>query len=365
LIGPDEKEIFNMNSKNLESATHIVRQYVEDNKIPGAVNLVAQAGKILSSNAFGNSQIMPHKKEMTLNTLFDLASLTKPIITATSIMILTESGLINLEDPVSKYIKEFHNTNKESITIKHLLTHTSGLPDWRAFYLNGQYYNEILKEVINTDLIYSTGSKYIYSDLGYILLGEIIQRVSFSTLYDFSYTNILKPLNMRHTLFKPDNTQKNMCAATEFSVLRNGVIKGEVHDNNAYYMGGISGHAGLFSTVEDLFNFCQMFLNKGTFNNKTILTPGTVEIMTNNAIKPLGYEGLGFFIKGNSSSKSYILSDNAFGHTGFTGTSFWIDPNLELIIILLTNRVHPTRNNNNHIELRKDFINKVVSILTS
>jgi CubicO group peptidase (beta-lactamase class C family) len=352
-----------MSSKNLESATNIIKQYIEGNKIPGAVSLVAQQGEILSLKSFGYSQIMPHKEEMTLDTLFDLASLTKPIITATSIMILVDRDLIKLNDAASKFIEELLNTNRKNITIKELLTHTSGLPDWRALYLNGHTYNKILNEVINTELQYKPGSIYIYSDLGYILLGEVIRRTTSMELHEFGYTNILQPLNMENSLFNPDNLHKNRCAATEFSVLRDGVVKGEVHDNNAYYMGGVSGHAGLFSTAKDLFYLCQMFLNKGIFNNVKILSSGAVETMTKNAIKSLGYESLGFFIKGNSSSKNYLLSENAFGHTGFTGTCFWIDPNLELIIILLTNRVHPTRNNNYHIALRTEFINEVVSIL--
>jgi CubicO group peptidase (beta-lactamase class C family) len=363
LIGFDEEKNDNMNSKNLESATNIVKQYVERNKIPGAVSLVAQYGKILSFEAFGYSQIMPHKEEMTINTLFDLASLTKPTITATSIMILVDRGLININDSASKFLEELLNTNKKRITIKQLLTHTSGLPDWRALYVIGQNYSEIFNEVINTELQHKPGSIYIYSDLGYILLGEVIQRVTSISLHEFAYTNILKPLNMEDSLFNPNIANKNNCAATEFSALRNGIINGEVHDNNAYYMGGISGHAGLFSKAKDLFFFCQMILNKGIFNNVRILSSEITEIMTKNAIKPLGFEGLGFFIKGNSSSNNYLLTDEAFGHTGFTGTCFWVDPNFELVIILLTNRIHPTRNNNSHIALRTEFINEVVSTL--
>jgi CubicO group peptidase (beta-lactamase class C family) len=365
MIGFEEHKDCKMNSENLESATNIVKQYVESEKIPGVVSLVAQNGKILSHKYFGFSQIMPHKEVMTLDTLFDLASLTKPIITATSIMILVDRGLINLNDTASKFIEELYNTNRQNITIKELLTHTSGLPDWRALYLNGKGYSEIINEVIKTELQYKPSSIYIYSDLGYILLGEIIRKITNKELFEFAYTNILQPLYMKDSFFNPNYLNKNRCAATEFSALRNGVVKGEVHDNNAYYMGGISGHAGLFSTAKDLFYFCQMLLNKGTFNNIKILSSEAIENMTKNAIKPLGYEGLGFFIKGNSSSKDYSLSDDAFGHTGFTGTCFWVDPTLELIIILLTNRVHPTRNNNTHITLRREFINKVVSILTT
>lgn len=351
-----------MNVEYLDCATNIVKQYVKSNKIPGAVSLIAQHGKILSCKAFGYSQIIPYKKQMDINTLFDLASLTKPIITATSIMILVDRGLISLDMAVSEIIKELVNTNKKNITIRQLLTHTSGLPDWRALYITGHNYNEIINEVINTDTQCEPGSTYLYSDLGYILLCEVIRRVTNKRLDVFAYTNILQPLKMENSLFNPLSINSN-CAATEFSALRGGVIKGEVHDNNAYYMGGISGHAGLFSTAKDIFYFCQMFLNKGIFHNTKILSIKAVEIMTKNAVTSMGYEGLGFFIKGNGTSKNYLLTNDAFGHTGFTGTCFWIDPNYQLIIILLTNRIHPTRNNNAHIPLRERFINKVVTIL--
>lgn len=353
--------IVNMSEERLQQAYRVIEDALKNKAFPGAVCLIARYGKVVGFKAFGDMQIIPEKVIMKKNTFFDLASLTKPVVTATSIMILLESGLIRLEDKVSYFIPYFSGGAKDDVTIKHLLTHTSGLPDWQPFYKKYQGYENILNAVINTSLVSKPGEVYLYSDLGYILLGEIVNIISGKTLDVFAEQNIFIPLGMKSTFFNPGAELQSDCAATELDDERGGVVKGVVHDENAFAMGGVAGHAGLFSTAWDLAIFAQMMLNGGYYGNLRILSPATVNEMTKNQISGIGNEGFGWFTKGNGTSAGDLLSNKAYGHTGFTGASIWIDPQYQLITILLTNRVHPTRDNNKHIRVRSLFQNAVAS----
>ena len=345
-----------------ERALDVVREAVEEGAFPGAVALIGKGNRVLAQGAFGYAMVLPEKREMREDTLFDLASLTKPIATATSIMILVDRGKLRLDDRVTLFLPDFGKNGKENITVRQLLTHTSGLPDWESFYLYCDSYEEVINAVCNTSLKYNTGEGYLYSDLGYITLGEIVRRVSGKTLDVFAKENIFEPLGMKDTMFNPE--KKERCAATELCPWRERVMVGEVHDENAYAMGGVSGHAGLFSTARDLFVFAQMMLNGGQHRGKRILSPSAVREMTRDQTGGKGDYGLGWMTKSETfSSAGDLLSKRSYGHTGFTGTSIWIDPESELVVILLTNRVHPTRENNAHIRIRALFANAAAGAL--
>jgi CubicO group peptidase (beta-lactamase class C family) len=347
-----------------ERAMEVVERAVEEGAFPGAVALIGKGNRVAAQEAYGHAMLVPEVREMREDTLFDLASLTKPIATATSVMILIDRGIMRLDDPAVLFIPEFGRNGKESITIRELLTHTSGLPASEPFYLSCSSYDEVISAVCNVSLEYSPGEEYLYSDLGYMILGEIVRMVSGERLDVFARENIFGPLGMRNTTFNPQS--KERCAATELCPWRGGVIVGEVHDENAYAMGGASGHAGLFSTASDLFTFAQMMLNGGQYRGKRILSTGAVRAMTREQTHGKGDYGFGWMMKSDTySSGGDLLSESSYGHTGFTGTSIWIDPEAELVVILLTNRVHPTRDNNAHIRVRALFANAAVASLAS
>src|SRR5690349_3818009 len=296
---------------------------------------------------------------MTTDTIFDLASLTKIVATATSIMILIERGEVRLADPVIKFIPEMKGGGRDAITIEQLLTHVSGFaPD---FDLREGWtgYDEAMKRLYREPLRNAPGARFVYSDINYIALGEVVHRVSGLTLDEFARRNIFVPLGMSDTGFKPPVNVKARIAPTE---KRRGQmnylgdsgsdagtegeqwLRGQVHDPTSFRMGGVAGHAGLFSTANDLAVFCQMLLNGGVYNGTRILSPMTIATMTRpRAVSETGAaRGLGWDLATTfSSNKGDLFPLGSFGHTGFTGTSIWIDPASDSFVIFLSNRVHP------------------------
>ena len=328
-------------------------------ELPGAVVLVARRGRVVWRKAYGARAVLPAREAMTIDTIFDLASLTKIIATTTSIMILVERGLVRLNDPITKYIPEIKGEGSDRVTIERLLTHTSGYaPD---FDLSKQWsgYDEALQQLYSEPLRNTPGARFVYSDINFIALGEIVRRVSGMPLDEFARKNIYEPLGMKDTSFRPSASLTSRIAPTETrrataSYLggkasdagTNGErwMRGEVHDPTAYRMNGVAGHAGLFSTADDLAIFCQMILQGGEYNGARILSPLTVAMMTRpRAVSIDGAaRGLGWDIaSGFSSNRGDLFPLGSFGHTGFTGTSIWIDPLSETFVIFLSNRVHP------------------------
>jgi len=333
---------------------------------PGAVLLVVKSGEIVYHEAFGFSQIIPKEREMEKDFIFDLASLTKSLATSIITMKLVEEGYIYIKQKVSSIISEFKsNPLKNEIRIWHLLTHTSGFPAWEPFYekFNGK---DVVNAVIETQLCCKPGEKYIYSDLGYILLMEIAERVTKEKFSNLFTEYISKPLGLKFTMFNPPEELRSKVVATEFCKWRKRILVGEVHDENAYALGGVSGHAGLFSNAVEIAKVAQMLLNKGVYEGEKVLSSASVEQMTKDWICEIGGGyGLGWVINDTkeSTSAGELMSSNAFGHTGFTGTSLWIDPVRELIVVFLTNRVHPSRENELIIEFRPRLHNLIVSLL--
>jgi uncharacterized protein YbbC (DUF1343 family)/CubicO group peptidase (beta-lactamase class C family) len=337
----------------------VVEESITRHKLPGAVVLVARKGRVAWRKAYGSRALEPVKEAMTPDTIFDLASLTKVVATATSIMILVERGKVRLSDPLSKYIPEIKGQGRERITIEDLLTHRSGYaPD---FDLKERWmgYEEAIKRLIKEPLRNPPGARFVYSDIGYIALGEVVYRASGLTLDQFARRNIFLPLGMRETGYKPAGWLTKRIAPTEkrrgqMSYLGDtpsseGLegerwLRGQVHDPTAFRMGGVAGHAGLFSTVDDLAIYCQMILNGGRYRDARILGPLTVaEMIRPHLVSENGWtRGLGWDINTNlTTNRGDLFPLGSFGHTGFTGTSIWIDPASQMFVIFLSNRVHP------------------------
>jgi len=360
----DYAENVGIDPNRLREASSLIRRAVSQKAFPGAVFLVARRGAIVAYEAHGNAVSVPPgiSRPMKLDTVFDLGSITKSVATATSPMIVLERGKVWVNDPVSRYLPEYAEERKDEITLYNLLTHTSGLPAWKPLYKKCKSRWDFLKELCRMKLEYPPGSKVVYSCLGFILLTFIIERIAGESLASFSRNEIFKPLGMKDTLFNPPGEMRDRIAATERCSWRRRILIGEVHDENAFGMGGVSGNAGLFSTAIDLAIFAQTFLNMGEYGQNRILSPLTVKLMTRNHTPELNEpRGLGWALKSNGSSAGDLLSPFTFGHTGFPGCSLWIDPEEDLIVILLTNRVHPTRENDAILRVRPLFHNIIAS----
>ena len=337
----------------------VVAEEIAKKKLPGAVVLVGRKGRTVWLKAYGDRAVEPERQRMTVDTIFDLASLTKVVATATSIMILVERGRLRLSDPVSLHIPELKGEGRERITIEQLLTHTSGYaPD---FDLRERWtgYDEAIKRLIKEPLRNPPGTRFTYSDIGYIALGEVVARVSGMPLNEFALMNIFGPLKMNETRFRPGPGVTTLIAPTEkrrgqLSYLGDAPgdigsegdiwLRGQVHDPTSYRMNGVAGHAGLFSTANDLAIYCQMILNGGTYHGVRILSPMTVAEMTRPRVISSGgaTRGLGWDINSSfSTNRGDLFPLGSFGHTGFTGTSLWIDPASEMFVVFLSNRVHP------------------------
>jgi uncharacterized protein YbbC (DUF1343 family)/CubicO group peptidase (beta-lactamase class C family) len=336
-----------------------IQTSIEKKELPGAVVLVARHGKVVWRKAYGARAVEPQREAMTLDTIFDLASLTKVVATTTSVMMLIEQGKVRLSDPVIQFIPEMKGDGRDAITIEQLLTHMSGFaPD---FDLRDRWtgYDESIKRLSREPLRSLPGTRFVYSDINYIALGEVVHRVSGEMLNDFARRNIFVPLGMHDTGFNPAANLRSRIAPTEkrrgqLSYLGDSGadagaageqwLRGEVHDPTSFRMNGVAGHAGLFSTADDLAIFCQMLLNGGEYNKARLLSPMTIAAMTQpHAVAESGAaRGLGWDIATSfSTNRGDLFPLGSFGHTGFTGTSIWIDPASDSFVIFLSNRVHP------------------------
>ena len=321
-----------------------LREEVDKWHLPGAVILVSHKGKVILKEAVGFRSVYPEKEPMKLDTVFDLASLTKVVATLPAVLKLKDSGAIQLRDSVQKFIPHFAN---HSVTIQHLLTHTSGLPTSIKYYKTNFTFDEIIHYIGTAKMDAPAGTQVVYSDTGFIVLKKIVEAAAKQEFTSFLQKEFFTPLQMNRTLFNP-TFPKDRYAATEYSTVINNYKCGEVHDENAFYMGGISGHAGLFSTADDLGNFAEMIENNGDYQGKQLLKEETVvDSKKRFTADPSDYRGLGWQLKGEGyNACGDLFSDESYGHTGFTGTSIWFDPRESLHIILLTNRVHLGRERN-------------------
>ena len=327
---------------DLSGIDRVVEEEIEKGNIPGAVVLVGQRDKVLYFKAFGYEVKEPFEEKMSKNTIFDLASLTKPVATATSILILADQGKIELGDYAGKYIPAFACNGKEEVRLQHLLTHTSGLPAYtNADSLKNAFGtpcpDKVIEKICDMNAVSKPGEQFRYSCLGYITLARIVEIVSGESIDDFARENIFAPLRMKHTTYNPPGSREKDIAATQ--IVDGQLLRGTIHDPLAQLMGGISGNAGLFSTAYDLSKYCQMLLNSGTWKGKKILSPEAVNRLT--TIQSHG-RAYGFDVNSSYSwVKGSFAPENAFCHTGYTGTSIACDPESKVYVIILTNRAHP------------------------
>ncbi len=331
----------------IDSLEMYLKSAIRDSAFPGCAISVGLRGKMVFQEGFGYVTYDPWFARVKTNTIFDLASLTKVIATTTLAMILFEQGQLPLDRKVVDILPEFHGNNKDMVTVRHLLTHTHGLVGWKQFYINLRGKERIVQEICRTDLNSPPGRQYVYSDLGMILLQRIIETITHKSLDLLVKEYITGPLRMNRTFYNPDTSWFGEIAPTEFCKWRQVLVWGFVHDENAYAMGGVSGHAGLFSTIEDLSVFCQMYLNGGIFDGQRILQSETIDLfiqkqnIVEGSTRALGWDTRS---EENSMAGDY-MSMRAYGHSGFTGTTIWIDPEHEVFVVFLTNRVYPMRNN--------------------
>jgi serine-type D-Ala-D-Ala carboxypeptidase len=330
-----------MSSERLAKIDHVVERGISAGGYPGAAVVVGRRGAAVWEKGFGKLSWESSSTRVSANkTIYDLASLTKVVGTTTAIMVLYDEGKIHLDDPASVYVPEFSGGSKDRVTIRMLLEHRSGLPAGRDLWRSAHSPEEARAEVISTPLGCEPGRCYEYSDLGADMLGFIVEAASGERLDRFLDERVFQPLGMTDTFFRPADSLKARVAPTEVAPPRGYPLQGEVHDENAYALGGIAGHAGLFSTAADLAVFAQMMLNGGEYNGTRIVADSTVALFTKRAA---GTRALGWDTCGGSGSCGQYLGEDAYGHTGFTGTSIWMDPDRDMFVVLLTNRVHEAR----------------------
>lgn len=361
----DEPEVVGLSRDSLNRVDQIMQDAVFDSTFPGGVVAVVKNGTIAYQKGFGYEtyeKLNPIKE----NAIYDLASLTKVTATTPAIMRLVDEEKISLNDKVSDYFSEFDEGKKSNITIRNLLLHNSGLPPFRVYIDSLKSEDEIINAIKNEPLIYEPGTQYKYSDLGFILLGEIIEEVTDKPLDQYLRSEFYYPLGMSSTFFNPKNIGEwiaRRIPPTEIdTTYRIKTIQAEAHDERAYYLNGVAGHAGLFSTASDLAIYCQMLLNDGSYAGKRYLDSATVAQFSRRQSK-LANRGYGFDRKSKGfSTAGSLTSDKTFGHTGFTGTSYWLDPERDLAIIILTNRTYPHRSYGKKISrIRAKVADTVVS----
>ncbi len=300
------------------------------------------------------------------HSVFDLASLTKVVATTTLAMFAVAEGKLDLDAAIQRYLPEFRGPGKDRVTLRHLLTHSSGLPADRPLWRQSPDADSARRLVYATRLDTLPGARTVYSDLGAILIGETIRRVYRTNLDRLAERKVFRPLEMGATRFNPPASVASRIAATEYDTIwRKRIVRGEVHDEKAAWLGGIAGHAGLFGSAMDLLTFGEWLLGKGNDRSATRLAlPASAgEFKRRQHLVPGSSRALGWDTPSSGSSAGTRLDSLSFGHTGFTGTSIWIDPTRDLVIVLLTNRVHPTRNNPRIGPLRIEVANRVVSLL--
>lgn len=339
-----------------EPLSNFLTEHINSGEFPSAVYLVGERGEIVFVDALGHSVVHPYRIANKLDTIYDLASLTKPLVTGMLCARRIELGELTLDSSVSHYLLEFERTDKQMITVRELLTHTSGLPAWRPLYILAEDEPERAAGAIaNLDLEYKPGTHVVYSDLGFIALGILLERMTGQRLADMAQREIFEPLNLTQTFFNPELAlqtgiaacetgnayEMNMCEESgngEYQNSRRRLIWGEVHDGNAYFLGGAAGHAGLFSTAGEVFQLAQQFLGESS----RLLNLQTCQLFRENMTAGLEEaRSLAWQLAATKDSTAGSdLPPDSFGHSGFTGTSLWIDPQNSRVFVLLTNRTH-------------------------
>ncbi|MCA9060855.1 MAG: beta-lactamase family protein [Planctomycetaceae bacterium] len=321
----------------------IVEEGLRREQMPGCVVTVGRHDGILFQRAYGYRQLRPEKIPMTVDTVFDLASLTKPLATATSILVLIERGELDPNATVASILPEFAATEKQDVTVLHLLTHVSGLIPDNALKDYEEGPEKAFARIHQLPLLSPAGTQFRYSDVGFIVLGEIVRRKTGQDVHQFSQEHLFRPLQLHETGYLPREELRQRAAVTQE---RDGHwMQGEVHDPRAWLLNGVAGHAGLFSTANDLTRYARMFLNGGELDGVRVLKAESIHWATTGIDVGSGLRSPGWDVRsGYSSNRGDLMSLRAFGHGGFTGTAIWIDPGRDVFVIFLSNRVHPDGN---------------------
>lgn len=345
-----------------DSLARFLEQSIAWKAFPGAVIAVGRRDTVLFERGFG-TLTYEGGSVPDAHTLYDLASLTKVMGLTTAVMMLVEERKLDLDAPVTRYVPQFA-AGGDSVTIRQLLTHSSGLPAWLPLYREVHSRREMFARVNATPLEAAPGSRMVYSDLGAILLTEAVEHITGERLDTLLARRLFDPLGMHDTRYNPPTSLHPRIAPTENDPWRGRILTGEVHDENAAVMDGVSGHAGIFSTAADLVKFAQMMLRSGGTGARgpggpeaPLLDSATIAEFTRAQNPAFSSRALGWDTPSKGSSAGDDLSPHAFGHTGFTGTSIWIDPAKDLFVILLTNRVYPTRQNEQILQVRPRVAN--------
>lgn len=329
-----------MSSARLSTIHRVVQRGIDAGGYPGASVVVGRKGYSVLSRGFGALDWSGRTRVTSQESIYDLASLTKVVATTTAIMVLYDAGKVDIDAPVSRYLPDFSGGLRDQVTVRHLLTHRAGLPAGRELWRIAKTPAEARAAVLASPIQCAPGNCYEYSDLGADLLGFVAEAASGQTLDAFLERSVFAKLGMTDTHFRPDPMSSVRIAPTEIAPPRGYPLRGEVHDENAYALGGVAGHAGLFSTAEDLSVFAQMLLDGGVYNGVRVVSDSAVALFTTRAA---GHRALGWDTCDGGAGCGQYMSERAFGHTGFTGTSLWIDPDRQMFVILLTNRVHVAR----------------------
>jgi len=365
------EKIFISTKNDLESPLRVIKNAISDGIFPGAQIFISKGNEILLNKGIGSFTYDKKSKKVSNESIYDVASLTKVLATTPVIMKLVQQKKLSLEYPLYHFYPQLEDDlNKKSLTIRHLLTHTAGFKSHEKYYEKEGFdsQSKIIDDILSKELIYKPDERMIYSDLGIILLLDIIEIVTGSKIDFLSEKYFYRPLNMKKTFFNPDLSIKENVVPTENdNYFRNRLIQGEVHDENTFILGGVSTHAGLFSNAYDIGIFSKMMLNEGIHLGKRYLKKDIIRKFTkrvnipNNSDRTIGWDTPSQ--DGNSSAGDYF-SRKSFGHLGFTGTSLWIDPEKEIIVVLLTNRIHPKRGNKKEMyAFRREFHNSVMETI--
>lgn len=347
-----------------DSMRAVLERAVADGAFPGAFAIVGSRDGAIAQLGVGKLDAADPARP-SASTVWDLASLTKVIATTTSLMRLVDARLVALDSPVVRYLPELTEPAMRRVTVRHLLSHNAGLPAWRPLYKEASSRQEAIQQLFAVAPDTAPGVRYVYSDLGFMLLGKLVERVTGTPLDRYVAARVFGPLGMSHTRFLPPPAWRPRIAPTEEDPWRGRKLRGEVHDENAHMVGGVSGHAGLFSTGADLSRFARMLLGGGTLNGRRVVSAATLADFTTVQNPAVSRRALGWETPTGGNSAGTRMSPVAFGHTGFTGTSLWVDPASGVYVILLTNRVNPTRENRGIGAVRVALADAVAGVLAT
>jgi CubicO group peptidase (beta-lactamase class C family) len=346
-----------------DSVKHVLDRALRDSAFPGAIAVVGRRSEVIAQYPVGHLDWAPGSPATDEHTMWDMASLTKVVGMTSGLMQLVAAGKIDLDAPVQKYLPAWTGRNKERVLVRHLSTHTSGLPADRPYDRVTHDPDSVAKLMFSTPLDTTPGARVVYSDIGAYLLGRIVEQVTGQSLDLYLHDHVFEPAGMHESMFRPPVALYPRIAPTEYdSVQRHRLVRGMVHDERAYYLGGVSAHAGLFSSGHDVARFARMMLNGGTLDGTRVIPEATITQFTKRQVAD---RALGWQKPDGSNSAGHRMPEEAYGHTGFTGTSIWIDPKDDVFIVLLSNRVDPTRNNSKIGRVRVQLADAVMSVILS